>query len=193
MPIDLETIQRPKPTTITVETDDGEVKVTYDRNAMTDDLTAQLYSMLVRTRLSRVLLGWDVTMNGVPWQPPDLNNIYHWEQAIREQRQSAHEAWEKLNSQHGALTPELATHLPPLGPEPIAPDAPITAQDRREAYIAEWSSILAKLPNDFKQTIDEGILDDFLGGRWRMYATATGSRPKESSAKSLGSPATPTA
>lgn len=182
---ELETIKRPLPTKVTAQTEAGPVETHYDRNAVTGAIQNAIYSMPIRERLSRLLVGWDVTMNGECWQPESLENIGHWQGVIRAQREQAHVAWTALKSQRAALTPEAALALPPLGDEPIAPDAPMTVQDRRAAYSAAWRAILDELPNDFVKAIDDEVLDDFLGGRWRMNATGRG-LPQASTATGSG-------
>ena len=77
----------PKPTPITVQIENGEVKLVYDRSAMTDAHTSKMYSAGLSYWLSCVLLGWDTTDKGEPWQPPDLADSVHWDGVIRAARE----------------------------------------------------------------------------------------------------------
>lgn len=196
---DFDTIRSPQPTRVTAQTDAGPVLLHYDRNAVIGAVQSAIYTMPIRDRLARLLLDWDVTMHGEPWHPEALEDVTHWQGVIREEREQAHAAWTALKARHDALTPEAvasaiaAKTLRPLGAEPVAIDAPITTQDRRTAYSAAWRAFLDELPNDFVQALDDEVLDDFLGGRWRMKDMATGSPPKAATVSVPGSFHTPIA
>jgi len=67
--ISFESLRTPKPMDITVVWEGQDLHVTYDRAAFTIEMTENIYSMPIRERMSRVLLGWDLLKAGQPWQP----------------------------------------------------------------------------------------------------------------------------
>ena len=169
---DFTAIRAAKPTTCTAPTEIGPVRVTYDRNAFVGSITAVTTPR--RLRLSRVLLGWDVTNEGAAWQPHDASDLDHWEGVVRADRATLRAERDRQISARAALTPEAAGKLPTLFADPPADDAPVTWEERRNAYALAWRGLLDQLPPDFITALDDGVLDDFLGAKPPMRGTATG-------------------
>jgi hypothetical protein len=86
MPDMLAAFSQPKPTTVTIATSIGAVVVTYDRHAFHGEIIDHVYSTPIVQRLSRVLLAWDMTLNGEPMQPPSLEDTAHWDAAAQAAR-----------------------------------------------------------------------------------------------------------
>lgn len=161
--ISFESLRAPKPMEITVVWEGQDLHVTYDRAAFTIEMTEGVYGMPIRERMSRVLLGWDLLKAGQPWQPPAKDDPI-WEATIQAARAQA----VTTDSERGEAC------------------APITDDERAQAYRAAWNDIITQLPRTFIRAVDTGVLDDFLGVSWRGAVSANGSAVTGASAASTG-------
>jgi len=169
--ISFERLRAPKPTAITVVWEGEDLHVIYDRAAFTIEVTENIYTMPVRERMRRVLLGWDLLRGGVPWQPPDQDDP-GWDATIPALRVTLARA--------GRDTPLSELEADELAAQPI------TFDDRARAYQAAWDAILLQLDRTFVRAVDTGVLDDFLGVSWRGAVSANGSAVTGDSARARG-------
>jgi hypothetical protein len=176
MPLTFDRLRAPKPAQTTIDWDGEELHITYDRAAFTVELAERVYSMPIRQRLTQVLLGWDLFMDGKPWQPEDRDDPLWYDRVheLQALRAVALKGEPLTDSERGAIW-----------------EATPTAEERLAAYRAAWDAILVQLPREFVRAVDGGILDDFLGGNWRGGVSANGSAPAAATGGGPGGTTTP--
>lgn len=181
--ISFESLRAPKPMAIVVVWEGQDLHVTYDRAAFTIEMTEGVYAMPIRRRLSRVLLGWDLTRASVSWQPPPKDDP-NWDTLIQADRLRA------VKARHAsALEGDLPAPLSDAERSEVM-DAPITWEERAAAYEAAWDAILLQIDRTFVRAVDTGVLDDFLGVSWRGAISANGSAATGALGGSIGGTST---
>lgn len=144
MAITKDRITQPSPVVVPVSFDGEELTVTYNISACTPELLDTVGRAPARVILSQLLVAWEVLDEGRPYQPaPESDPI--WAQRV-----------EPIESLDGSIVRE---------------SIPVSAGERRAAYVAAWEAILRQLPQDFLGVVLGAILDDLSAGKPRRGAS----------------------
>lgn len=161
---DLSTIRAPRPATVKVAWGDEVINVTYNRAAFSIALVENVYRMAIRDRVKQVILGWDITLNGEPWQPQPIEHPA-WDAVVNARREIQALAERQRAGDNASLSED----------ERAALQAPtISPAERQSAYEDAWDAYLVQLDREVVRAIDTGVLDDFLGVSWRGATSGNG-------------------
>lgn len=161
---DLSTIRAPRPATVKVVWGDEVINVTYNRGAFSIALVENVYRMAIRDRVKQVLLAWDITSNGEPWQPQPIEHPA-WDAVVYARREIQALADRQRAGNSAPLTEDERASL----------QAPtIAPAEKQAAYEDAWEAYLVQLDREVVRAIDTGVLDDFLGASWRGATSGNG-------------------